>query len=150
MLIEKELELKLSGEFSLMPELSSCQIVGSRLGHEETGATSVVAIAAGMRSHDAFSLPMITMPVTVSIVTRAELDSSAEQHEKAVEAVVGKLETWHKDGAAMSEALDSDAFSAGELKLDGGPSLVFDKDGAVFQDSIGFSIRGTERFNNRT
>lgn len=75
-----------------------------------------------------------------------ELDTNSEEHDRIVEAVANLLSRWHKFGNEMSEALTSDKFFAGELRMDGGTARVFDTTNATWYETISFSIRGSEKF----
>lgn len=139
-----------------MGELSCAQIVGSRTvapqgetKEEEDTAKTVVAVACGFRQNDAFSLSPITMPLTISILTRVELDTTSEEHDRIVEAIADLLSRWHKYGEEMSQALTTDKFFAGELRMDGGTARIFDPTNATWSESISFSIRGSEKFIDR-
>lgn len=89
MLIERQLEEDLVQEFRLMPELANAQVVGSRMipeietdtKTEESDRQSVIAVACGFRTHDAFSLSPISIPVTITVMTRTELDPSSKVHD---------------------------------------------------------------------
>ena len=153
MIIERQLENAFIATLSAMPDLSAAQIVGSRTvaptgqtKEENDTATTVVAVACGFRQNDAFSLSPVTMPLTISIVTRAELDPTSESHDKVVEAIADLLSRWHKYGDEMSEALTTSKFLAGELRMDGGSARVYDKTNAAWQETLSFSIRGAEKF----
>ena len=134
--------------------LGDAEIVGSRLpsatgtvkGENETGQKAVIAVAVGFRSHDSFSLSPISVPVSIAITSRAEMDATGETHERMLEAVANLLSQWHKDGEAMTSALSSDKFFAGELRMNGGSGKQYDSTRAVWVESITFTIRGSERF----
>jgi len=150
MLIEKELEQRIKAEIETLAALAEYQIVLSRdcdtIKGERKDATGVVAITAGYRQHDAFSLSPISMPVTISIVTRIEQDRTSAKHEAAVEAVSDWLSACHKDGERMTANLSCGKFFAGELRCDGGSGFVFDSDAGVFRETISVTIRGSEIF----
>lgn len=154
MLIEKELEQKFVDALSAMPELSSWQIVTSRRTTtddtlvEEDGYNGVIAVAAGFREHDAFSLTPLNIPVSISLVTRVEEDHTAQKHEAAIELIVNQLSYWHKFGGAMQNALSTTKFTAGELRMTGGTGRQYLKEDAVWQDVVNMNIRGAEIFTN--
>lgn len=136
-----------------MSELSCAQIVGSRTvapqgetKEEEDTAKTIVAVACGFRQNDAFSLSPITMPLSISILTRVELDTTSEEHDRIVEAIADLLSRWHKYGDEMSQALTTEKFFAGELRMDGGTARIFDPTKATWSETISFSIRGSEKF----
>lgn len=89
MLIERQLEEDLIQELRLMPELQNVQVVGSRTipeletdaKSEDSDKQSVIAVACGFRTHDAFSLSPVSIPVTITIMTRTELDPSSKIHD---------------------------------------------------------------------
>ena len=85
-----------------------------------------MAVAAGFRQHDSFSLNMVTLPVTLTIVTRVEGDAEQEKHNAVVEAIANVLNYWHKYGDEMQEALSTYKCVANELKMDGGSESTFD------------------------
>ena len=153
MIIERQLEDAFITTLSAMSELSCAQIVGSRTvapqgetKEEEDTAKTIVAVACGFRQNDAFSLSPITMPLSISILTRVELDTNSEEHDRIVEAIADLLSRWHKYGEEMSEALTTDKFFAGELRMDGGTARIFDPTKATWSETISFSIRGSEKF----
>lgn len=86
------------------------------------------------------------MGMTISILTRTELDPTSSKHDAIVEAIADLLSRWHKYGDEMSTALTSEKFLAGELRMDGGTARVFDSTNATWQETISFSIRGSEKF----
>lgn len=133
MLIERQLEDDFISELKSMPELSDSQIVGSRevaeageTKSEDDSHATIVAVACGFRQNDAFSLSPITMPMTITIMTRTEIDPTSEGHSKVIEAIADLLSNWHKDGNAMTEALSNEKFFAGELRMDGGTARTYD------------------------
>lgn len=113
MLIEKELEAKLVSAFKNLPQLKDMEVVGARQevasgivkGERESACGGVVAVSVGLRTHDAFSLSPITVSVAVVVSTRAEMDATGLQHERAMEAVTDLLSTWHRFGDVMTQAL---------------------------------------------
>ena len=133
MIIERQLENTFMSTLSAMSDLSAAQIVGSRTiaasGHtksEDSTAPTIVAVACGFRQNDAFSLTPITMSMSITVMTRTELDPTSEGHDTVIEAIADLLSRWHKDGNAMSEALTSEKFLAGELRMDGGTARTYD------------------------
>ena len=86
------------------------------------------------------------MPVSISMMTRTELDPTMEAHDKLVEAVVNLLSRWHKYGDEMSAALTTDKFLAGELRMDGGTSRTYDSMTGTWNETLTFTIRGSEKF----
>ena len=153
MIIERQLEDAFITTLSAMSELSCAQIVGSRTvapqgetKEEEDTAKTIVAVACGFRQNDAFSLSPITMPMSISILTRVELDTTSEEHDRIVEAIADLLSRWHKYGDEMSQALTTEKFFAGELRMDGGTARIFDPTKATWSETISFSIRGSEKF----
>lgn len=75
MIIEAQLESKMVQQLGTVLG-NDVQIVGSRLQQkvEDAGKRTVVAVASGFRTHDAFSLTLINVPIAISIVTRIEGD----------------------------------------------------------------------------
>ena len=153
MLIERQLENDFIAELKSMPELSASQVVGSRevaaagdTKSEEVTKATIVAVACGFRQNDAFSLTPITMSMSITVMTRTELDPTSEGHDTVIEAIADLLSRWHKDGNAMSEALTSDKFLAGELRMDGGTARTYDSMTQTWSETISFSIRGAEKF----
>ena len=154
MLMEKELEARIAGALGEIEALSGAEIVGSRQpsasgtvkGEKDQTAKAVVAVAVGFRSHDDFSLTPVSIPVTVAITTRAEMDATGETHEKMLEAVAGLLSDWHRDGGAMTSALSSGKLFAGELRMTGGSGKQYDSARSAWVESVSFTIRGAERF----
>ena len=86
------------------------------------------------------------MPLSISILTRVELDTTSEEHDRIVEAISDLLSRWHKYGEEMSQALTTNKFFAGELRMDGGTARIFDPTKATWSETISFSIRGSEKF----
>lgn len=153
MVIERMLEDAVISALSALDGLDGAQIVGSRsvapqgqTKEEEDQASSIVAVACGFRQNDAFSLTPITMSMSISIMTRAELDPTSEKHDEIVEAVADLLSRWHKYGNEMQEALSNEKFLAGELRMDGGSARIYDSTTATWSETISFSIRGAEKF----
>ena len=154
MTIERKLEQDIVTALSQIEELhNNAQIVTAR-GAAQAGETkteedvkpSIVAVAAGFRMNDAFSLSPITIPVSISIVTRTELDPTSEIHDRIMEAISDLLSRWHKYGDEMTSALTSEKFFAGELRMDGGPGRVCDRTTNAWTEVIRISIRGSEKF----
>lgn len=127
---------------------SGVQIVGSRLETkvEQGDKLTVVAVASGFRTHDAFSLSLVNVPVAISIVSRVEGDATSEAHNQTVEKIVDVLVDWHKNGKKMEQVLSSRKFLAGELRMDGGTTQVLDKDRRLWRDVLNITLRGSERF----
>lgn len=155
MLIEKELEQALIGELSA--QLSAVQFVGSRSVAEEgqvlterEDVDSVIAIGTGYRTHEAFSLPMIDIKVTISVCTRVEQDPTGQKHEQIIEKLSDILSLWHFNGFLMEQKLSGSQFVAGELRMTGGTGRTQDKVNSIWSESLTFEIRGTQKFNNST
>lgn len=153
MLIERQLEDIFIQKLESIPALSDTQIVGSRTvassgntKSEDGAKKNVVAVVCGFRQNDAFSLSPITMPMSITIMTRTELDPTSESHDKVVESIVDLLSRWHKFGAEMSEALTTEKFLAGELRMDGGTNRTYDSQTRTWSETLTFSIRGSEKF----
>lgn len=133
MLIERQLEDDFITKLRSLPELSASQVVGSRevaaegetKTEDDTNAT-IVAVACGFRQNDAFSLTPITMPISITILTRVELDPTSAGHNDVVDAIVELISRWHNNGNAMTEALSNEKFFAGELRMDGGTARIYD------------------------
>ena len=113
---------------------------------EYGGFTSIVGIAAGFRQHDAFSLSPISVPFNVTVGTRIENDPDGTVHEALVERIAGLLSDWHRHGDAMTSALSTPSFFAGELRMDGGSGRSYDRERSLWLDSIQFTVRGSEIF----
>ncbi len=153
MLIERQLENDFIAELKSMPELSASQVVGSRevaaagetKSEEDTKAT-IVAVACGFRQNDAFSLSPISMPMSITIMTRSELDPTSEYHDAVVESIADLLSRWHKYGDEMADALTTEKFLAGELRMDGGTNRVYDSMNSTWSETLTFTIRGAEKF----
>lgn len=154
MLIEREVEAKLISEIARLPIMAEMEIVGARQpsseglvkGEQETSRSGVIAVSTGYRSHDNFSLTPITLNVSVAITTRVEMDATGSRHEEVLEALTELLSMWHRKGEVMSEALSTDRFFAGELRLEGGSGKQYDSTRSAWVESVSFSIRGAERF----
>ena len=153
MMIERKLENDLADVFKNMPELSDTQIICSReiaqVGKtkvEDDTKTTIVAVACGFRQNDAFSLSPINISVSVTIMTRAELDSTSEKHDTVVEAIADRISYFHKFGLVMSQLFTNEKFYAGELRMDGGTPRTYDSNTCTWSDTINFSIRGSEKF----
>jgi len=86
------------------------------------------------------------MPISISILTRTELDPTSEKHDMVVEAIADKISYWHKYSEAMGETFTTDKFLAGELRMDGGTARVYDATNSTWQETISLSIRGAEKF----
>lgn len=105
MIIERQLENAFISTLSAMPELSAAQVVGSRTvaaagstKQEDSTTPTLVAVACGFRQNDAFSLSPISMPMSIAVLTRSELDPTSEYHDRVVECIVTLLSRWHKYG----------------------------------------------------
>ena len=153
MIIERQLENAFMSTLSAMPDLSAAQIVGSRTiaaagqtKSEDSTAPTIVAVACGFRQNDAFSLSPISMPMSITIMTRSELDPTSEYHDTVVESIADLLSRWHKYGEEMSEALTTEKFLAGELRMDGGTNRVYDTTNSTWSETLTFTIRGSEKF----
>jgi len=150
MLMERELEKKITDVLKGMSALADAEVVGSRQpaesglvkGENETERKSVVAVAVGYRKHDAFTLSPVSVPVTVAITTRVEMDATGLAHEELLEAISDKVSEWHLDANAMSDALTTNGFYAGELRCDGGSGRQYDSTRAAWVETIEFTIRG--------
>ena len=137
-----------------MPELANAQVVGSRMipeietgtKTEESDRQSVIAVACGFRTHDAFSLSPISIPVTITVMTRTELDPSSKVHDQVVEEIADHLSRWHRFGEEMTSALTSDRFFAGELRMDGGSGRTYSSATQTWNETISFTVRGSEKF----
>lgn len=157
MTLEKQLEDNLLSAFATS-ELSSWQFVTSRQSeqsdyYESDEALGVIAVKVAYRQHDNFSLSPVSIPVTVSINTRIELDPDSTWHEQAVQAMTDVLADWHRYPTNMDEALNNSPWNlyyAGELRITGGTGRVLNKEMGVFTDDISFIIRGAERFFSPT
>ncbi len=155
MLIEKELESKVVDALSALDAVGDMEVIGSRQeastgvvkGENDTSKSGVLAVAVGFRTHDAFSLTPISVPVSIVISTRAEMDATGAAHERVLEAVADLLSDWHRDGHAMTEALTCGRFFAGELRMDGGSGKQFDPNRSAWVETVNFTVRGAERFS---
>lgn len=154
MILETELENKIIDELSSISDLSSCQFIGSRqttksdedtIADDET-ADTIIAIHTGYRQNDAFSLPTITVPISIQITTRIEKDKSGQKHEKVIEAVSDKLSYWHRYSNVFTTQFTLTKMFCGELTMNGGSGRAFDKDMEIWTENITFSIRGSEKF----
>ena len=148
MILEARLEQSFVNALGLvLGDLDGIQVVGARLEDkiEQADKRTIVAVASGLRAHDAFSLSLVNVPVAISVVTRAEGDANSALHNEVLELIMDKLTEWHRDGATMQRALSSRQFLAGELRMDGGPSQVYDKERSVWYDTISTNIRGSEK-----
>ena len=153
MIIERQLENAFMSTLSAMSDLSAAQIVGSRTiaaagqtKSEDSTAPTVVAVACGFRQNDAFSLSPISMPMSITIMTRSELDPTSEYHDTVVESIAALLSRWHKYGDEMTDALTTEKFLAGELRMDGGTNRVYDTTNSTWSETLTFTIRGSEKF----
>lgn len=152
MLIEKVLEEALVSELKELDAMKDVEVVGSRIpsaigivkGEQDKSAKAVIAVAVGFRTHDNFSLSPISVSASIAITTRAEMDATGSLHEELLDAIAQKLSYWHKNGKAMQEALSSEGFYAGELRMDGGSGKQYDSVRATWVESVTFTIRGSE------
>ena len=145
-----ELRAELSAQ---VPALAEVQIIGSRnvaedglTKTEQASKASIITVACGFRQNDAFSLSPITLPFALTVMTRTELDPTSQKHDDVVEFVADLLSRWHKFGEEMSEAMTSDKFFAGELRMDGGSYRTYDSTTGTWTETLTFSIRGAEKF----
>lgn len=81
MILESELETKLKIHLSSLDELQKTQVICSRetsqdgeLVTEKKDVECVIAVVTSFRQHDSFSLPMVSIPITIQVGTRTELD----------------------------------------------------------------------------
>lgn len=147
MILEALLEQNILSAFAELPELSGAQIIASRSATKtEDSDNCYIAIAAGFRQHDSFSLSPVTIPVSISIVSRVEGDAKASNHMDVVETIADKLSYWHKFGDVMQEKLSSEKCTANELRMDGGTNSVYDDAQQIWTDTINITIRGAEKF----
>ena len=86
------------------------------------------------------------MPMSITVMTRSELDPTSEYHDHVVESIADLLSRWHKYGEEMSTALTTEKFLAGELRMDGGTNRTYDTTNSTWSETITFSIRGSEKF----
>lgn len=154
MIIERQLENQLIDYLKNRTDLTDVYIVGSRdiaaVGKTKSEAedkTTIIAVACGFRQNDAFSLSLISMPLSITIMSRTELDPTSQKHDIVVEIIADLLSYWHKYGNVMSEVFVSDKFLPGELRMDGGSNRTFDNTTSTWHETINFSIRGAEKFN---
>ena len=146
MLIETEIDQIFLSAFEDLSCDSTQFIAASGTDHtEDTDVDSVVVVATAMRSHDAFSLPMINVPVAISIVTRIERDKTREKHNALTEKIVNKLSYWHKFADEFGNTFTTNSFLAGEIYLQGGASQL-DPNSRVWTTVVNCQIRGSERF----
>ena len=154
MLIEKELERLVVERLEALEALKRVEVVGSRQasstgivkGEHSNDVDAVVAVSTGFRSHDNFSLTPVSIPLTIAITSRVEMDATGAAHEDILSAIADLLSHWHKDGNAMSEALSFEDFYAGELRMDGGSGKQFDTNRSAWVETINITVRGTQRF----
>lgn len=147
MLIEQAIEDIFANEIRglQMENVGVTTAAGTR--HVESAEPeSVVAVAASFRQNDAFSLPMITVPVTVSVVTRVEKDPDKTRHNAVVEKLMDVLSLWHQKPDEFGQKFTTDKFLAGELTLTGG-AYQLDQNQKIWASTITTSIRGSEKFN---
>lgn len=156
MLIERELERKVGAAFAeVLPKgtriaLSRAVEDEGEIARGDPGADCLCAVAASFRSHAAFSLPMLSVPVAVTVATPVERDPTGAAHESAVEAVAALLSRWHYQGAEMSEALSTGGFSAAELKISGGTGRTLDRERGIRTDTATFDVTGSEIFTDKS
>lgn len=158
MILETELENKIIDELSSIGELSACQFIGSRqttisdedMITDDESVDTVIAVHTGYRSNDAFSLPTITVPVSIQITTRIEKDKSGQKHERVIEAISDKLSYWHKYSNDFTTQFTLTKMFCGELTMNGGSGRAYDKDMEIWTENITFSIRGSEKFRPKT
>lgn len=148
MLLEKILEDQLVSEFDSIPFLGDVQFITSRqdISHTQEIADTVVAVVTGWRSNDAFSLSPVSVPVTISIVSRVENDPNSEKHTHVCEEIINKISYWHKFPQSINTIFESDKFMPGEIRMDGGQSYGYDQTTKTWRDSISFTVRGSEKF----
>ena len=152
MVLEGQVEDRIAAQISALCGSEGISVTCSRgvpeegTKGEQGGFTSIVGIAAGFRQHDAFSLSPISVQFSVTVGTRAESDPDGSIHEALVERIAGLLSDWHRHGEAMTEALSTPAFFAGELRMDGGTGRSYDRERMLWLDSMQFTVRGSEVF----
>ncbi len=113
-------------------------------------AACVVSVAAAFRSHDDFSLPMLSVTVSVAVATRVERDPTAAMHDGAAAAVAALLSRWHFKPDEMTDALSSAHFAAGALKTNGGGARELDRETGVRRETMAFQVMGSEIFTTET
>ncbi len=146
MLIENEIDQIFLSAFEDLSCDSTQFIAASGADHtEDMDVDSVVVVATAMRSNDAFSLPMISVPVAISIVTRIERDKTREKHNALAEKIVNKLSYWHKFADEFGNTFTTESFLAGEIYLQGGTNQ-FDQSNRVWSTLVNCQIRGSEKF----
>lgn len=85
--------------------------------------------------------------MSVSVMTRSEMDPTSEKHDKIIETIADMLSRWHKFGEEMSQVFTTDKFLAGELRMDGGTARTYDSTTGTWSETLTFTIRGAEKFN---
>lgn len=120
MIIEAVLENQIIGSLEDIEGAEDYQIIGSRTvpedgdtKSEDNNSIGVIAVSVGYRSNDNFSLPMLSIPVTLSIYTRTEEDATGVKHETFVSSLASKLSFWHLHGDMMTAKFSSQKFLAG-------------------------------------
>ena len=154
MILEAELENKFLSELSSIPEISSCQFIGSRqIGpsdedgiKEKDNVDTIVAVHTNYRQHDNFSLSPISVPMAIQITTRFEKDVDSSKHEAVVEKISDKLAYWHKFSSEFTDTFQLEKMFCGEIRMTGGSGRSFDDNNRVWTETISFIIRGSERF----
>lgn len=156
-MIEAEIEERLRAAFAAaLPDGAS--IVCSRAVADEgevatdggDDAACVVSVAAAFRAHDDFSLPMLSVTVSVAVATRIERDPTAALHEATADALAALLSRWHFKPDEMDAALSTAHFAAGALKMAGGTARELDRDSGIRRETVSFQIMGSEIFATET
>lgn len=151
-LIEESLKVAFAG---VLPD-GAAVVCSRRVADEGEVASAgdddkpcVVGIAAAYRSHDDFSLPMISVAVSVSVASRIERDPTADIHERAAASVASLLSRWHFRPQEMTASLSSELFAAGALKMTGGTARTLDRENGVRRETISFTVMGSENFTQQ-
>lgn len=156
-MIESEIEGRLREAFAAALPDGASVVCSRSVADEGSVATDgaddapcVVSIAAAFRAHDDFSLPMLSVTVSVAVATRVERDPTAALHEAAAAAVSALLSRWHFKPDEMADALSSERFAAGALKTNGGGGRELDRESGVRRETMAFQVMGSETFTTET
>ena len=149
MLIERDLEsaiiadvAKAAPDFEVVGSWAPCAS-GLVKGERRTDTKGIIAVAVSPRSHDAFTLPTVTVGGNLQIAVRLEQCPTMAEASEMYERVLALFDGWHYDADAFSSRFSTDSFFAAGLMLTGGDSVSFDEAEKSWIVSLGFQVRGT-------
>jgi len=156
MTIEKELCKAVVGVFQEM--LNDVEIHGNWIPDDDIKGVDVyegrrLDVNVSARKYDGYSSPMAEMSVTLEAEFAAEDDITLAETVSAYESVIGKLEEWHHDIAAVKRDLTltnqlpttnqpTTIFVPVGLKVDGGQPIEIDRETKTRSFTQQFTIKG--------